>query len=233
MSLNKNLKEPNMGAVLPVLVSASSVSIMSTDMYTPSLPHLPDYFGTTPEVVNLTIILNIFVFGISLLIYGPLSDRFGRRPILLAGMAGFVISSVLCGAAQSIEQLIGARILQGMSAAVEMVLALAVIRDLYDEAGQVRAFAIYGMALAIAPGLAPIAGGYIHVFLGWRAVFFIIALLGFCVTLLIWGLLPETVKPEQQVSNFNHVLWDYLRLLSNRRFLSYTGSSWICGKLGL
>ncbi len=104
----------------------------------------------------------------------------------------------------------------------QAVLALAVIRDLYDETGQVRALAIYGMALAAAPGLAPIAGGYIHVFLGWRAVFFIIASFGFCVTLLIWQLLPETVKPDKRASNFNHVLRDYLRLLSNRSFLSYT-----------
>ncbi len=141
---------------------------------------------------------------------------------MLAGMAGFVIFSGFCGAAQSIGQLIGARVFQGMLAAVEMVLALAIIRDLYDETDQVRALAIYGMALAVAPGLAPIAGDYIHVFLGWRAIFLITALIGFCVTLLIWRLLPETVTHDKQAPNLYHVLRDYLRLLTNRSFLSYT-----------
>jgi len=213
---------PKLGTVLPVLVLASSVSIMSTDMYTPSLPHLPDVFGTTPKMVNLTVSLNIFVFGISQLIYGPLSDRFGRRPILLAGMAGFAIFSGLCGAAQSIGQLIGARVFQGMLAAVEMVLALAIIRDVYDETDQVRALAIYGTALAVAPILAPIAGGYIQVFLGWRAIFLITALIGFCVILLIWRRLPETVTPDKQALSFIHVLRDYLKLLTNRSFMNYT-----------
>jgi len=222
LNKHKDFKEPKIGTVLPVLVLASSVSIMSTDMYTPSLPHLPDFFGTSPEMVQLTVSLNIFAFGISQLIYGPLSDRFGRRPILLAGIAGFVISSAFCGAAQSIGQLIGARVFQGMLAAVEMVLALAIIRDLYDETGQVRALAIYGMALAVAPGLAPIAGGYIHVFLGWRVIFLITALIGFCVTLLIWRLLPETVTPDKQALNLSHVLQDYLKLLTNSTFLNYT-----------
>ena len=99
-----------MGTILTALVLASTAAMMSTHLYTPSMPHLVDYFHTTPAVVKLSLSLNALAFAFLQLIYGPLSDRFGRRPVMLGGMAGFVVFSLSCAFAQSIHQLIGARV---------------------------------------------------------------------------------------------------------------------------
>ena len=153
----------NLTAILPVVVLASSVSIMSTDIYTPSLPHLPEYFATTPQAVQLTISLNIIAFALAQLVLGPVSDRFGRRPVMLTGLGLFTVASIACAASQSIGQLITMRIAQGLSASVEAVVGLAIIRDLFKDTDQVRALAIWGMAISITPAAAPILGGYVHV----------------------------------------------------------------------
>ena len=97
--------------------------------------------------------LNLAAFALAQLIHGPLADRFGRRPVFMWGMAAFLVTALAAAAAQSIEQLIAARILMGTAASVEAVIALAVIRDLYDDAGAVRILAIYGMVIAIAPAI--------------------------------------------------------------------------------
>ena len=123
----------NKRIVVVVLILASSVTIMSTDIYAPSLAHLPDYFGTSPALVKLTMSLNMFAYALATLIHGPLSERFGRRPVLLWGMVGFTLFSLGCAVAHTVEQLIVARIFQGICAAVEGVLVLAIIRDLFDK----------------------------------------------------------------------------------------------------
>ena len=114
-----------MRAILTALVLASTAAMMSTHLYTPSMPHLVEYFQATAAVVKLSLSLNALAFALLQLIYGPLSDRFGRRPVMLGGMGGFVIFSLFCAFAQSIQQLIGARVMQGMSAAAEAVLVYA------------------------------------------------------------------------------------------------------------
>ncbi len=132
------------------MVLAGSVSTMSTDLYAPSLPYLTDFFGTTPELIKLTISLNLIIYGFAQLVYGPISDRYGRRPVLLGSIALFSIASIACGYAQSIDQLLVARMLQGFFAAAEAVMCLAVFKDLFTEKEQVKGFAIYGMAGVIA-----------------------------------------------------------------------------------
>jgi DHA1 family bicyclomycin/chloramphenicol resistance-like MFS transporter len=133
-----------------LLISASFVSILSTDLYTPSLPHLQGVFDTDAEQVQLTMSLNLLGFALAQLLYGPLSDRIGRRPVLLGGMLGFAVASLGCALAGSIEALILARVLQGMTACAEAVIGYAVIREIYDEAGAVRVLGAYGMGIAFA-----------------------------------------------------------------------------------
>ena len=135
---------PSITLVVGILVLASSVSIMSTDMYTPSLPDLATWFDTTPTRVKLTISLNMLAFGLAQLIHGPLSDRFGRKPVLMVSLLAVVILSLACAAAQTIDQLIAARILLGLAAAAEAVVGLAIIKDLYTEREQVKAIAGHG-----------------------------------------------------------------------------------------
>ena len=210
-----------MGAILTALVLTSTAAMMSTHMYTPSMPHLVDYFQTTPAVVKLSLSLNALAFAMMQLIYGPLSDRFGRRPIMLCGMAGFVVFSLVCVFAQSIQHLIAARILQGTSAAAEAVLVYAIIHDLFDETDRVRALAIYGMVIALTPAIAPVVGGYVHVWLGWQANFILIAATGMLAFTLCWRLLPESGFPDEDGLQPKLILKDYAKLLGNPSFMNY------------
>ena len=115
--------------------------------------------------------LNLLAYALCQLVYGPISDRVGRRPVLIGGIAGFMLAGLACAMAQSIEQLILARTFQGIAGAAQGVLVYAVIRDLYTGADRVRAMAIFGIIFGASPAVAPLLGGYIHVAFGWRANF--------------------------------------------------------------
>ena len=219
-------KDPVPFIVPAVLIMASAASILSTDLYAPSLPHLAGYFATSAEMVQLTLSLNVAAFALAQLVHGPLSDRVGRRRVILLGMTGFVLFSLACALAQSIEQLIAARILQGVAAATEAVVIYAVIRDLYDQAGSVRMLAIYGMTIAVAPALGPVIGGYVHVLWGWQANFYLLAVFALGVTVLIWRFLPETTTPDPRALEPRRLIGGYAALLARRQFLVY---ALICG----
>jgi len=208
------------------LVIASSASVASTDLYTPSLPHLPEYFSTTPELVKLTLSLNVLAFGIAQLFNGPLSDRVGRRPVFIVGMTAFTLLALACALAQSITQLIAARVLLGIAASVEAVVGYAVIHDIFEEQDRIRAMAIFGIMFAVTPAVAPIIGGYVHVSFGWRMNFVLVFIIGVITTLLIWRKLPESTTPDPTAFKPRALLQDYWRLLSNSRFVAY---SLVCG----
>lgn len=222
---------PAISLIVGILVLASSVTIISTDMYSPSLPDMVGYFDTTPTLVKLTISLNLLAFGIAQLFHGPLSDRYGRRPVMLCSLVAVVLLSLACAAAQSIGQLLAARILLGIAAAAEAVLGLAILKDLYDEDEQVRALALLGMVIAVAPAIGPILGGYLHVAFGWQSNFIVIAVLSAMTALVVWRYLPESTKPDLQALQPARVLRRYLVLVANRDFLLH---SLMCGvALGL
>ena len=116
----------NKRLLLVILVAASAITMMSTDLYAPSLAHLPELLNTDPEWVKLTITLNVAAYSLATLIHGPLSDRFGRKPVLFWGLVGFTLASFLCGIAENIGALLAARMFQGVAAAVEGVNSRAV-----------------------------------------------------------------------------------------------------------
>lgn len=217
----KNAAKSKFPVILSLMVLAGSGSIMSTDLYVPSLPYLTDYFSTTPELIKLTVSLNLIIYGFAQLIYGPLSDRYGRRPIFLWSIILFAIASVGCGIAKSVDQLLVARILQGFFAAAEAVICLAVFKDLFTEKEQVKGFAIYGMSIALAPAVAPILGGYIHIYIGWEYNFFLTAAVGLLTALLIFLLLPESTTPDPDALKLKSILSGYYHLLSNPVFMLY------------
>ncbi|MHA1567434.1 MAG: multidrug effflux MFS transporter [Alphaproteobacteria bacterium] len=208
-----------------ILIAVGAASIFSTDLYAPSLPHLPGVFDTSPSVVQLTMSVNLAAFALAQLFHGPLADRFGRRPVLLAGMIVFALTAIGAALAWSIGALIFARAFMGMAAAAEAVIALAVIRDLYDDTAAVRILALYNMVIAIAPAVAPVVGGYIHIWLGWRANFIILAAFIAIVTLFIWRLLPETLAQRDYHALRPHrFISAYASLLSSRLFMAYAVS---------
>ena len=223
MTVSSPVAATRVSLIIPVLlVAAASASILSTDLYTPSLPYLTGYFQTSAETVQLTMSLNLLGFGAAQLLYGPLSDYLGRRPVLLGGMVCFAVISLVCAFADSIEFLIFARVLQGVTACAEAVVGLAIIRDLYDDEDSVRVLAAYGMAVALAPAVGPLIGGYIHVWLGWQANFVVVFGFVVLVALLMWRFLPETLAQEYRVGGRPISLArDYIRLSMRRDFIGY------------
>jgi DHA1 family bicyclomycin/chloramphenicol resistance-like MFS transporter len=218
---------PSIGLVVGILVLSSSVSISTTDMYSPSMPDLVRWFDTTATKVKLTISLNILAFGLAQLIHGPLSDRFGRKPVLLVSLAVVCVLCLACASAQTINQLILARVLLGIAAAAEAVVGLAIIKDLYTEKQQVKAMALLGMVVAITPAVAPIIGGYIHVALGWQANFIFISGMAALSLVVVAWLLPESSKPDHRALNFSVISGRYRTLLKNSDFITH------CGILGV
>lgn len=195
---------------------------MSTDMYSPSLPDLAKWFETTPSNVKLTISLNMLAFGLAQLLHGPLSDRFGRRPVILVSLLAVAILCVGCALAQTIEQLIVMRILLGIAAAAEAVVGLAILKDLYDEQQQVKALALLGMVIAVTPAAAPILGGYLHVAFGWQSNFYVISAMAVLSAAIVAGLLPESAVIDRQALKIRRVLRGYGGLLLNGDFVVHS-----------
>jgi DHA1 family bicyclomycin/chloramphenicol resistance-like MFS transporter len=191
------------------------------DMDKPVLAIIPAVFASDVATVQLTMSLNALAFGAAQLVHGPMADRFGRRPVLLAGMAAFIVCSLACALASSIGGLIAARIFQGLAASSEAVVALAVIRDLYRGNQAVRILSLYGMAIALAPAAGPILGGYMHVAFGWRSNFFLLAVIAVAVTLMTWRFLPESRTPDPGALKPRHVAAGFGRLLRQRVFIGH------------
>lgn len=204
-----------------VLVACTSVSILSTDLYTPSLPHLPRLLGSDAETVQLTMSLNLAAYAAAQLMHGPLADRFGRRRLLLAGFLCFLVASLGCALAQSIGGLLAGRIAQGLFSSVPSVVVILVIRELYDRAQSVRIMGYYGMAVGLAPALGPLIGGYIHVYAGWRMNFFVLAALALLVMLLVARYLPETGTRDATALRPGRIVSGYWRLLRRPVYLRY------------
>ncbi len=214
-------REPVPLIIPAVLVLTSCASLLSTDLYAPSLPHLPAFFATDAETVQLTMSFNLIGFTFGQLLLGPLSDRFGRRPVLLLAMVAFFFTSLACGLAETIHWLIAARAFQGIAACAEAVVILAIIRDLYDDDSGVKVLAAYGMAIALAPAVGPLIGGYVHVWLGWRANFFLLSGLLILVITLLLRFLPETTVPDRQALRFSVLAREYGDLLRRPTYLAY------------
>ena len=204
-----------------VLVACTSVSILSTDLYTPSLPHLPRLLGSDAETVQLTMSLNLAAYAAAQLLHGPLADRFGRRRLLLAGFLCFVVASLGCALAQSIGGLLAGRIAQGLFSSVPSVVVILMIRELYDRTRSVRIMGYYGMAVGLAPAMGPLIGGYIYVYAGWRMNFFVLAGFALLVLLLVARFLPETGTRDAAALRPGRILAGYGRLLRRSAYLRY------------
>ena len=208
--------------VAVLLTALVALGPISTDLYLPSLPAIGTAFGVGAAEVQLTLSVFLAGFACSQLIYGPLSDRFGRRPVILVGLALYLAATVLCVVAPDIEILILARFLQALGACVGPVLGRAVVRDVYGREGAARVLSYMGMAMALAPALGPIIGGYLQVWFGWQANFLV--LVGFAVALLlaILAILPETNRwMDPLATRPGRLVSTYLMLLRHRSYLGF------------
>ncbi|OOZ39225.1 Bcr/CflA family drug resistance efflux transporter [Solemya pervernicosa gill symbiont] len=170
------------------------------DTYLPSFPSIASEFGASDLQLQQTLSLYLLAFAVSTLIYGPLSDGFGRRGVVLLALLVYVASSVGAALVVDIDQLIVMRILQGLSASAGLVVGRAMVRDLYHGHEAHRVMAMVMMLFAIAPAVAPLVGGLLQSWLGWRSVFLFLALLGALVTLLFYLGIRETLPRDKRHS---------------------------------
>ncbi len=220
------MRRADSAPVIVLLTVLVALGPISTDLYLPSLPSLMSYFSASEADVQLT--LSIFLVGLaaSQLIYGPLSDRFGRRPVLLAGLVIYLAASIACMLAPSIGFLIAARFLQALGACVGPVLCRAVVRDVYGREGAARVLSYLAAAMAIAPLLGPILGGYLQAWFGWRANFAALVIYGLGGLVGAATMLPETHHDRNPLATRpSNILETYLMLAGQRRYVGYVLSS--------
>jgi DHA1 family bicyclomycin/chloramphenicol resistance-like MFS transporter len=209
-------------AMTVLLVALIAIAPLAMDIYLASMPSMTRALSATPEQVQLTLSVYMYGWGAAQLVAGPLSDRFGRRPALIGGLALFVLASTACALATNVATLIAARVVQALSMATIAVVPRAVVRDLYAGDQAAHMLSLMGVVLGVAPVLAPILGSHLHVWFGWQANFVFVALYG--MLLLAWVVLrlPETLVDRNRRATVPAVmLGNFARLLRSRRFVGY------------
>jgi len=190
---------PGLGLTL-LLAALTAVSPLLTDMYLPSLPGMAADFGTGAAEVQLTLSLYIVAYGTCQLIAGPLSDRFGRRPVIIGGLALYGLASLLCTLATTVWALIGFRLIQAIGAAMAPVTARAVVRDLYHGPEAGRMLSTMGALMGLVPAIAPVLGAFLDGYVGWRGNFGFMALTGLSLAAAGALLLNESLEPERRAA---------------------------------
>lgn len=171
---------------------------LAIDLYLPALPAIAGGLAATPEAVQLSITVFLAGFGIGMLFYGPISDRYGRRTVMLSGIALFAVASLACMLATSADQLIVARFIQALGGGAASVLARAVVRDVYAPAEAIRKLSLMAMVTAIAPLVAPLLGSLLLGWFGWRGTFAAVLAWGILSFAVVWWQLPETLPAERR-----------------------------------
>ncbi|GAP15934.1 drug resistance transporter, Bcr/CflA subfamily [Longilinea arvoryzae] len=188
----KSLKVPGVIFLITVL---NMTAPLSTDMYMPSIPTMMAFFDTSASILNLALVGFFFFFAVGMLVFGPLSDKYGRRPVLLSGLAIYTLFSALCALSTSVWQLISFRVIEGLGAGCMVSVSTALVKDCFDVKTRGTILAIIQSMSIIAPMVAPIIGAFIARYTSWRVTFWV--LFGISTTcLLVTLLLQETLPPQ-------------------------------------
>lgn len=215
-------KSPPPTGLLLLLTVLFANGILAATMYLPSLPAISDTLAVPVDVLPLTLTVYFVTFACGQLVYGPLSDRYGRRPLLLGGLVIMVLGSIACALAESLSALLWARAVQGLGAASAMATGRAIVNDVYERQQAARATSVISASLALAPIVAPLLGGLIEHYLDWRINFWINGGITLAVVLVLVWRLPETHVPTPaNGSLLGRILSAYAYLLTNRAFLTF------------
>jgi DHA1 family bicyclomycin/chloramphenicol resistance-like MFS transporter len=204
--------------MLLLLVAMTGVAPISLYMLVPALPMLATTFGRDIGVAQMTVSLYMVGIACSQIIMGPLSDRFGRRPVLLAGLGLMVMASASCIFAETLPQLIAARFLQALGGATGMVVSRAIIRDLYSRERISSMISLVIAVMMIAQMLSPLTGGLLETAFGWRSIFYVITAASLVIAVAIAFALPETRRDRTEAGGFRG---DVGGLLRSRAFIGY------------
>ncbi|MEQ8815338.1 MAG: Bcr/CflA family multidrug efflux MFS transporter [Thalassobaculum sp.] len=208
-------------SLIVLLGSLVMVGPLAVDMYLPSLPDIAAGLAAHPAQVQQTITVFLLGFAVGMLVYGPISDRVGRRPVIAAGLALFLLASLMCAVADSIGTLTLGRFLQAVGGGAASALARAVAKDLFSTEGAARVLSLMAMVMAIAPLAAPTVGGQILLVADWRAIFYVLAAFGAAGLLASLTLLPESLPPSARIGiRLLGAFAAYGRILVSRRALA-------------
>jgi DHA1 family bicyclomycin/chloramphenicol resistance-like MFS transporter len=204
-----------------VLGALTAMGPLAIDTYLPALPTIAQEMGTTTAIVQIS--LSVYFIGIALgqAVYGPLSDRLGRKPALYLGLALFIVASIGCALSQQVESLIAFRFLQALGGCAPLVVPRAVVRDYFDQRGSVRMLSLLMLVMGLAPILAPLVGGQLMAYLGWRSIFWAHAAYGTVWLTAVAAELPESLAPERRRREpLAAIVGIYRRLLTDRAYMS-------------
>jgi len=204
-----------------ILAAVSAIGPLALNIFLPSIPGLAHFYGVDFGTIQLTFTLYLVGLAVGQLLYGPLSDRFGRRPPLIAGLVLFVVTSFICALGPPLELLVATRILQAIGGCSGIVLARAIVRDLYGRDKAASMIGYITMAWVLAPMMAPSLGGLLYVNFGWQSTFVFVGAAGFLVLLASWRWLHETRFPEGEAGEALDLLHAFGKLTRSRGYLSY------------
>ena len=204
-----------------LLGALTAFAPLSIDMYLPALPTLQAYFRTTEGEVQLTLASFFLGFALGQSLYGPVADRFGRKPPIYVGMFVYVVSSAACAFAASVHELTCFRLLQAVGACAGAVMSRAMVRDLFPVEETRRVYSALILVMGVSPLVAPLLGSYLLLWLGWKAIFLSVATAGTLALVGVYFRVPETLPAAQPLS-MSYVLKTYRELLADRFFLGST-----------
>jgi DHA1 family bicyclomycin/chloramphenicol resistance-like MFS transporter len=215
--------KPGSIALTIVLALLTAIGPLSTDMYLPSLPQIVRDFGASIAEVQLTLSVFLVGFAAGMLVYGPLADRYGRRPVLIAGLAVLLVGTVACALAPSIEALIAGRFVQALGGAGPVILARSIVRDLYEGPRAGQELARMGAIMGVVPAVAPTIGGLLDGIGGWRTSFVFTVAFGGVLALVALTRLPETRPADPNATlSARGILADFRTILGAGSFRANT-----------
>ncbi len=208
--------------LLLLLMATTAIGPTSLNILVPAVPELAHQFGTPATTMQLTVSLFLIGLAVAQLVMGPLSDRFGRRPVMLTGLALNVFASLMAIVMPTVESVIAARILQAIGASAGIVVARAIIRDLFDRERAASVLGLVATVMVVAPTLGPLIGGLLETFFFWQAIFLFTALTSLAVVLWAAVVLPETRSRSSAPAEQQQGFWrDLTQLIANRSFIGY------------
>lgn len=204
------------------LILYSFTGNVSNDIYMPSMPALAHFFGTTESKIQLTLTLWFLGTAIPQLLFGPVADRYGRRPLLFWGGMTFLVATLFCGFSKNLLVLMMARFFQGVGVCSLTIVSFAIIRELYHDNRCVRLLSLLNMCNAMAPLLGPLIGGYVFVWFGWRVNFYLVFVLALVGLIGLWYLMPESqLELNKLALKPRYLLKCYLGFIKNKFFLKH------------
>jgi DHA1 family bicyclomycin/chloramphenicol resistance-like MFS transporter len=214
--------DPASTGFIVLLALATAMQAIGTTFTVPALPVLAQAFATTPDIVQLTLSGYLGGLASGQILFGALSDRFGRRPVLLFGLGLFTLAGAVCALAGSVQMLVAARAVQGFAGGAGMILGRAIIRDVFEREQALKAMSVMVGVMTMLPMISPLLGGLVLEFAAWRWVFGVLSLISGTLTIAVWLLIGESLrKPDPTATRPRRILANCLEIVRKPEAISF------------